>query len=282
MIAVSFCNQPDDAGGILALLDERTDERRWLDCGDLALQSGVGLAEADGLLYCACTDGDASYLAIFDASGTRRELRRLDAVSDIHSICIDGDDLFAVSTGTDEVVRHSLRTGAPPETVWSPSQAGADTHHLNAVIRRGDALLVSGFGPRAGATWSTARDGYIYDVASSRYLKRGLLHPHSLVSQRGILYFCESSRRSVRTLEGDRFVLDGYARGLAFGADGALFAGSSVGRRGAGDPALVLNPADAGSARGRCTVSAFTEGRSRTYDVSDLGDEVYDLLALGR
>ena len=123
MIAVSFCNQPDDAGGILALLDERTDERRWLDCGDLALQSGVGLAEADGLLYCACTDGDASYLAIFDASGTRRELRRLDAVSDIHSICIDGDDLFAVSTGTDEVVRHSLRTGAPPETVWSPSQA---------------------------------------------------------------------------------------------------------------------------------------------------------------
>lgn len=280
-IAVSFCNQPEDRGGILALLDEQSGERRWLDCGNAALRSGVGLATANGMLYCAASDGDASYLAIFDAAGDRRDLLRLESLADIHSIRVDGDDLIAVSTGTDQVVRVALDGSAPPETIWAASQSGTDTHHLNALARMGGSLVVSGFGPRQEASWSTALDGYIYDIEASRYVKRGLLHPHSVAFHNGIVVFCESSRESVRTLEGELYLVDGYARGLAFGADGTLYAGSSIGRRATKASALVLNPADAGGAYGRCTLTAFAQQGTRTVDLVDFGNEIYDVLFLG-
>jgi len=278
ILAVSFCNQVLGAG-VLALVDPERGVQRVLDPGIDGAASGVGLAVVGETLYCACSDREQrSYLAVFDRAGERRDLIRLKDVADVHSIGMIGGDLVAVSTGTDEVLRIALRDGAPSETLWACSAENADTHHLNAVVLTGESMLVSGFGPRDEAGWSSAKDGFVYDVGAADYVVRGLLQPHSLAMRDEKLTFCESPRGIVRTAERYVHHVGGYSRGLAFGPDGAAYVGSSVGRRAPGALGLVLNPAHGGRDRGRCALTTFANGSSKTLDLSTVANEIYDVV----
>ena len=84
-------------------------------------------------------------------------LHPLEGCRDVHSICLQDETLYVVSTGTDEVLSLRLRG---PEVVaisvfWrpEPNLPAQDAHHLNSIsVWNGD-LIVSGFGRRSGALW---------------------------------------------------------------------------------------------------------------------------------
>lgn len=282
LLAVSFCNAPHAAGRVLALFDTATAELVRPDLGRPDLTSACGLAADSDWLYCASTGPNASYVSLLDARDYRlQRIVELPGVRDVHSIAVDGSALIVVSTGTDSVLRIDMET-LRYESVWRAGAADNDTHHLNAVAWLGGHLLCSGFGPKRADRWSSATDGYIYDITAGSYVATGLYHPHSLASFGETLYVCESSHSRVRTIEAPVAAVPGYVRGLAFAQNGACAIGSSVGRHDASLEHVVLNPADSGEPIGRCAIhmseSIAACERAQTFDLSGYANEIYDIL----
>ncbi|HUZ50395.1 MAG TPA: DUF4915 domain-containing protein [Candidatus Dormibacteraeota bacterium] len=282
-LAVSFCNASHTAGRVLGLFDTATTELVCPDLGRADLTSACGLAADTDWLYCASTGPDASYVSLLDYRDFRfQRVVELPEVRDVHSIALDGNALIAVSTGTDSVLRIDMET-MRHEVVWRIGAGETDTHHLNAVTWFGDHLLCSGFGPKSTDRWSSAIDGYIYDITANSYVATGLYHPHSLASFGEVLYVCESSYSRVRTIDMPvaALSLSGYVRGLAFTQDGAFAVGSSVGRHDASLGDVVLNSADDGEPRGRCAIrmsdSIATQDGAQTFDLSSYANEIYDI-----
>ena len=286
MLVVSFCNRPAPGGCIAALVDARSGLMRRLDHGRSDLTTACGLAQDDAYLYSACGAGSASYLAIFDKRTFRRcELLPLPEVEDVHSICLDGRAIVAVSTGTDAVVRVPLDAAARAEILWRASDARSDTHHLNAVAWHDGHLLCCGFDPvgTRRSRKSADRSADVYDVSAETRLIDGLRHPHSLTARDGALYLLESARGILRTPGGIVAGFDGYARGLAASEDGAWIVGTSVGRRSSSAPDVVLNPDDPGTPTGTCALHALSQAPVRvaqSLDCGTLADEIYDILPL--
>jgi hypothetical protein len=282
-LIVSFCNVK--AGGcVAAYMDTASASSGKLDYGRDDLTSACGLARDDERVYSACAVGAESFLAIFD----KRDLRLLECVPlpnvvDVHSLCLDGSALIAVSTGTDEIVRISLDDPTRTEVIWRASAAREDTQHLNAITWYAERLVCSGFGPNAGERRSSALNGYIYDVSAGTFLAKGIRQPHSLAERAGVLYFCESSRSLLRSLDGYTLEIGGYLRGLACLEDGSCLVGASVARFDVSAPDLTLNPADPGARTGRCAIHVTYPSKahaSRSIDCSHLADEIYDILPL--
>jgi hypothetical protein len=164
--------------------------------------------------------------------------------------------------------------------VWRAGGERRDLNHVNSVGFSGGHLICAGFGPKNGPAWSDAYDGFIYDLQRMQYVARGLFHPHSLVDQDDLLYFCESAEGSFRTVAGPVRYLDGYSRGLAIRGE-HYYAGASRGRRANGLERYVLNPADAGVRSGRCAlyVGAFGDrSQPRIIDLGKFAEEIYDVL----
>jgi hypothetical protein len=244
------------------------------------------------LLYCAWIGPEqGSFLSILDVSTlTVLECVPLKDVTDVHSICVRDEWLYLVSTGTDEVRRLNVSSvDRPSELVWRASSHGSDTHHVNSILATGTRLLCSAFGPKSGERWSTALAGYVVDVESNELLCSGIEHPHSLVSGPDDIYVAESRRARVRGLRtGRTLAVDGYARGLAFLADGRMVAGSSQGRTHSRELETIENPADPGERHGKTSLAFFAlAGETQTQstsivevDLSEHGPEVYDITVL--
>lgn len=283
-LIVSFCNVGEKAGRIAAHIDASSAQSTWLNYERDDLTTACGLAQDDEHIYSACGMGPESFLAIFEKRTLRLlELVPLPNVIDVHSICLDGSALIAISTGTDEIVRISLADTTRTEIVWRASRSAEDTHHLNAVSWHGGRLICSGFGPKSCERWKSALNGYIYDVSSGTFLARGIRHPHSLADRGGTLHFCESSRSLLRTLERPLLPIGGYLRGLACLEDGSCLVGASVGRVDVSAPEFVLNPTDPGARVGRCAIHVtypYGAHASRSIDCSHLADEIYDIMPI--
>ena len=207
---------------------------------------------------------------------------------DVHSACMVGDTIYAVSTGTDEVIAvpwHGNEFG-PERVVWSPEPDGPreDIHHLNAVLYLDGDVLVSGFGAKAGARWASAHQGFIYNVTSGEMVLQGIDQPHSLFDLDGKIGYCESRRSTVRVVGDSRsLILPGYSRGTARVGE-HLFVATSVGRStSANNESTVDNPAVGGVPAGRCTVSLLSVRDFRveqTIEIAPAASEIYDLLAV--
>ena len=210
-----------------------------------------------------------------------RSVIALPSVSDIHSIALIDGGIIAVSTGTDQILAIDFATMETTE-LWHASAEMVDSHHLNAVVWSGDHLLCSGFGKKRSDRWSSAIDGYIYDITGGIYLAGGLYHPHSVVPFEGRLYYAESSHAVLRTIEEPIARFDGYVRGVAFSPTGLCAVGTSIGRSSNDLESIVLNPADPGSGTGRCAVSITDDARNwanaTIVDCGEHANEIYDLL----
>jgi hypothetical protein len=286
-ILVSFCNGRIAAMPKLGLLDTATSQVQIIRLPTI-LESGVGvtgLARSEHHIYAVIQDGER-HLAIFDRTTFALcALPPLPALADIHSLWFDGGDLYAVSTGTDEVVKLRLRGTEieVSEVYWRPDPAGPreDRHHLNAIIGVRGELYVSGFGQKAGARWSSARDGFIFNMTEQRYVLSGIEHPHSLAHLGGSLAYCESRHSAVRILGEERSQqLPGYTRGMCVVGE-SLYVGTSLGRRVSKSTGLINNPDDPGALDGGCTISRLSVSSlaiEETIDLSSCGYEVYDLL----
>jgi hypothetical protein len=293
---LSLCNRlrPPSQGTLLFDLTARTGS--WIPVGtDSQIMGTRGICVHDGVLYVLYTVGWwETHLSTYDVTaGTPRLTsdRLLPEVRDPHSVCVHENRLLVASTGTDEIVAYDVsddEVGEIAETFWRVSDAGADTQHVNSVCSDGNTVVVSAFGPRSGELWSTAENGYIYDITNERTLASSLRHPHSVRVDGERIYYAESSTQTLRTVGQAGIIIGGYVRGCEIAPDGSLLVGSNAARRMSRSKGIVTNSSNAdcedGDVVGKCSLVRVAL-RERTalrtyYDITPYGKEIYDICVL--
>jgi hypothetical protein len=281
---------------MLALLDPATLEPEVLSLPEETRQDGGiwGVAVTSDRVFAVSTryrpaSPDAlpepSRVLVFDRETlTLVDRRELVVGRDVHALHAADDTLYAVSTGTDEILSLPLVGGSVGEerVVWRPDPSGprVDTHHLNGMTTVGGELVVSGFGQRDGFLWATATDGFVASIGSGTRLASGLRHPHSPLALDDDLVYCVSALRAVRTARGHRSqTLDGYTRGTCRLGD-HLYVGTSIGRHVSRSQGVLTNRGEPGETIGRCTVSRLRVNDfavEATVDLTGVAQEIYDL-----
>ena len=214
-------------------------------------------------------------------------LRSLDQYADVHSVCLNENTLYLVSSGTDEIVALKVQGAELVDAVpfWRPvpSLPRQDTHHLNSItIWNGD-LIVSGFGKRTDTLWGSASNGFIYNVSRHEHLLSGINHPHSFSAVADDLIFCQSRNQAVCTLRSQQVKrLEGYTRGLC-AVGGQILVGVSRARRRSKSTGMLDNWGSPGGSGGRCGLywlDAGTLSIKHFLDLGAYGDEIYELLPI--
>jgi hypothetical protein len=272
-------------------MDVFTQRKEWIDVGiGQPLASGVGIGADEQYVYhiCIANPNFGTYLTILDRQSLEVvHVQLLEEVVDGHSVVRFGDSLVVASTGTDEIVGYELQGFelGTAYVVWSPTGSGTDTHHINSLAIANCELLCSAFGPKEGDSWAATREGYVRNVTTDTVLLDGLQQPHSAFWHEGQLLVCNSLEGSVITDDGALAYLYGYARGLTFGLDGTMYAGTSLSRRrphSNDDPGLFGNPNDPGTVHGQCAViqMAPSGGHRLEMAMAPFGNEIYDIVVL--
>ena len=294
-ILMSFCNVNVPGYPALAVVDTNTFECRIPQLPQLDTPRSLsitGLAACEQHIYAAVQEPatGVSRLLVLDRIQLRlRNYYLFRLGRSVHSLLFTEGRLYAVSTGTDEVLEMEMRGWevASESVFWRPESDAPrqDRHHLNAICRWRGELLVSCFGKKPSELWNSTRDGFVFSLTRNERIASGILHPHSLLVTSDSVAYCESGRMALRILGGSSVEqLPGYTRGLCHVGD-QLFVGTSVGRLISKSTGLINNPGTQGIRTGRCTVCRVSAGDLKVEEVVDLtryGQEIYDLLPLER
>jgi hypothetical protein len=265
----------------LGLIDPDSLQFAHIDLpGHLPARGVTGLAAEGDRVYAVLYDlldetglpTRRSALMVLDRASLRMlSQSRIRLGLDVHSIAVLDGTVYAVSTGTDEVLELRLTSDRviSERVYWRPddSLGRGDHHHLNSIIARDGELIVSGFGRRSDVErWSSARDGFIHNVTRDRNLVRGIYQPHSVHAFPDGLGYCESPLRAARLPAGRSCEqLPGYSRGMC-AVGSKLLVGTSRGRA---------------DAQGKSNVVRLDAASLRVEAQVDLGHptaEIYDLL----
>lgn len=144
-------------------------------------------------------------------------------ISDIHDILIKGDNLYIVSTGTNEVLCQNLNDN---EVHKYNFPGHGDAWHLNCLDIWNDKVVVSAFGEfleNRGYKGRTGANGFVFDLLSGEKLYENLSQPHSPKKFADCEYVCDSeSKRLIILKNGQVFSelkFDSYTRGLYVTSD---------------------------------------------------------------
>lgn len=292
-LLVSFCNVRNKREPVLAVVDVLRSpiEVEWLDIHeDIFVRGATGLCLMDGLV-CVIYQREArtnlpGFVLLDPNQGFSKVVEGvLPSDSDPHSVCPRDGDLYVVLTRKDGVARVSADPSTGDfhhATYWTfPGSSGeSDENHLNAIDLIDGELHVSGFGEKKFDQWTSATDGFVYNIDQGEYVLRGLHHPHSLLEDSGVAWTTESAESRVVSHSGDNFVFPaGYIRGLAIGDD-RFYVGSSK-RRVFSESTGEINRQSSGVFEGYCCIYSFERG-SKTpellADFSDTRNEIYEML----
>lgn len=209
-------------------------------------------------------------------------VRKLEILSDAHSVSYHEGCVYAVSTGTDQIIRVAQDGAA--EVFWQASDAATDTVHLNSLLWHNNQCLVSAFGSKKETLWRSADEGYVFNISTGEYLLKNIYHPHSLTVINDELWVCESSRLAVINCLDTRIETPwGYLRGLCE-KDGFLYVGSTFGRNKSKSTGQIIdNQADGGIRSGNCGIGIIDlrGGLPKIVDFIDLSayaEEIYDII----
>ncbi len=172
-------------------------------------------------------------------------------------------------------------------TFWTPEYMRhlLGTHHLNSLFLSNANLFISGFGPPKSELFTSATEGYIFDIKQRKKTHEHINHPHSVFVNKGDLFYCESRTRTVKKRSSALITLEnGYTRGLAI-ADDLLIVGSSASRKKSRSTGLVNNTAEDGLQA--CRISVFKKNdTSQEYEIVEEIEffpdkqEIYDVVTL--
>jgi hypothetical protein len=275
----------------LLRFDAVTRHGDWIDIGfGQLLASGVGIRADDKFVYHVyiANDGFTTHLTILDRESLQVvHVQPLPEVVDGHSLLHYEEELVVVSTGTDQVIAYPLNGSklGDARVLWSPTDSGTDTQHINSLTVANGELICSAFGPKDNDSWATARNGYIRNLSTDTVLIDGLRQPHSATWHHGRIFFCNSLEGSVNNDEDVVAYLFGYSRGLTFGPDGTMYTATSLARqppRQTDDTAFFRNPSDEGELHGQCALIQMTEAGTSRLEISmtEFGCEIYDIVVL--
>jgi len=298
-ILISFCNTSGVANlpnlGIWNTVDKIFSV---IDIpNEIPLTGMVGMAVSSRYIFIGLQhelDGKSTFesapqLLIFDKKDFKLLHRyRFLLARDLHSfLLLPGEnELLVASTGTDEIIRLKLNgCRVLSEDVFYQIGSGtsADQHHLNSLVMWKGDIYVSGFGPKEGNDWTTAKNGFVLNLRTNEKIIEGLQHPHSLTVIDGRLAFCESRKKTLRFV-GDYTAtnLSGYTRGLCIAGED-IFVATSTQRKKSKSTGKQMAPDE--NKNVGCTLSKIGLGSSivvETIDLNPFGYEVYDLLPVER
>jgi|GEM_PF-3087059 len=238
-LLVSFCNifPPNLA---LAIYNLKDGSFNWI----FFPQIKEKILGATGI----CFEED-SYFVLLQMGNNRSLLVRLDInlvpqyyynlkALDAHSIIFYNDSLFIVNSAKNGINRARLDNSKNilrEEEYWRYSNDDNDLFHVNSIAEMGGDLYVSMFGLKDQKGWLYSQSGKIINISKNEVVYDGLFHPHSLRNINGVLYFLESRRGLVHTLnlryEHKIFMnIEGYLRGIA-GDNNFIYVGVSASRR---------------------------------------------------
>jgi hypothetical protein len=256
-ILISFCN-PVDCNENLLILDIKTGNKKYL----LNSEQGVtGLAQDNKYLYSLSQDG---YINIFQKSYLYQIFlsQKLENLISPHSIFVDGNFIYIVSTGNDNILKYKFDEIKKEinfiDYVWKPeiSKGESDTHHINSIFKYNSDIYISAFGER-GEKWSSAKNGYILNINKNKKEIEHIYHPHSVFISNKNFYYCESATRSVKKNEIKIIqLLSGYPRGLCINKN-KLYLGTSTGRKRSHSTGEINNPVDGGILEDDCRLLMY-------------------------
>jgi len=203
---------------------------RGIDATD---ELAVRAIQADGHMLVTIYGDKTARTAISDKAGNIHDVRLLDG------------KIYAVSTGTNEVLQLSA-DGTIAKTWTFPG--GKDAWHINGVDLWDGKLVASAFGRFEGEgayEGKTKGAGVVFEVETQKDVWTGLSGPHTPRSdKKGNKYICDSgNNRVVIKQGGGEKVIEfkgAFPRGLAFGK-GTLYVGLNFlnGQSGSSRIALV-------------------------------------------
>jgi len=160
---------------------------------------------------------------------------------DIHSILVKDEQLWAVSTGTNEVHVYELKDFVnkkentfPIKSIkpFNKTDTEKDMVHLNSITQTSRDILISGFGmkEKKGEKWLNQTEGFIYSLSLKTFLPSFMKinHPHSIFVDNKDTYVCESGENSI--IKNGKYLiqkLNGYPRGFLVSKEKSFFIGLS-------------------------------------------------------
>jgi len=294
-ILVSLCNVRSGTAARLAVFDPREETMSPLRLPESVPPNmgATGLIADERYIYVATQTGlsAANETARFLLTFNRTEFSLCSAyafrqANDVHSLCWQNGRLMAVSSGTDEIVELEISGGAVrAETVYWRLQPGGDRHdlhHLNGICAMPDGLIVCGFGKKSTELWSSATDGFLFDLNRGSRIASDLQQPHTVTPISSSIFYCESRKMAIRRCGGTEFqVLPGYTRGMCQSGS-SVSVGASTGRkqsRSTGE--IVENFADSGWKCEEISISRLDPDTLAILSSAAFesgGGEIYDLL----
>ena len=233
----------------------------------------MGLAMTATGLVAVAGSAEEGYLATFDHNLQQTGWHPLPGASDPHSLVIEDDQLWVVSSRSNEVIQYTRSASGTLtiNTVFRSSDIMPQ--HFNGLVRHRGVLVVSALGVSGGDAHDTHSAGYLLDVEREERIQTGLDQPHSLYSYGGSMLLCESRKSLVLRDDKPLSRLEGYLRGLVVGADGMLHVAESAPRPRRGE--LTEDRPDA--AIWTLTIDGQILARNT---LKGVGAEIYDLVAL--
>lgn len=252
------------------------------------ISTATGIAKWGGYIFVVFASNGNFFLSVLRQNDLLPVfLQQLSEVKDGHSIVVNAEGVYVVSTGTDNVIKYNLdivnQRVFNPQIVWQASASDSDTHHVNSIVEKDGELFVSAFGLKEGNLWSSAQNGYVHNITKNIPVKSGIYHPHSISVRNEQLYYCESLFGSFCSLVDTVFYLDGYTRGVSWLSDQVVCTATSIGRKVSKSTGIIGNPNELGESIGHCAVSIRNIADANvvaTEDLSWYGSEIYDVLKL--
>lgn len=221
-LLISFCNA-SPPGLSLGLYDFGLDRFQWLDLSELGdhIASTTGICLSHGACWCIVTGPeDHSRLVMLDHQLRTRRVFDLREARDAHSLISFEVGFLVNDTRRNSVTRLVVDGARLHESpFWSYCGQTTDVVHVNSVANLEGQVFVSMFGEKPPTGWSAANHGQIVNVSTGEIITRDLIHPHSLITLDGGLYWLESGtgrlhRYSKRDGHEILATIDGYVRGF--------------------------------------------------------------------
>ena len=292
-ILISFCNNPTFSSTPILCAKIPLDQSEPIIFVPISLglpypiTHATGLTKSENQIFVSVISSEGKqYISVLHESDlTPLYYQELPEIVDCHSILAINGHLYVVSTGTDEILRYNISNDSinNSKIIWQASDAQKDTHHVNSIIEKDGEFFISAFGPKSDQFLSTATNGYIHNITKDIRVKEGIYHPHSLSIRNGMMYYCNSKKKSFCSLEGEHplFHLNGYTRGTSWLSDDLVCLASSIGRRVSKSTGVVSNLAGLDEPADECNLivgKISSKEIIAQIDLSWFGPEIYDLL----
>lgn len=286
-LLISFCNQPANSNKNLLLFDSESGKKEYLlNTKD----SFTGLSQ-DGEYIYALSQNKKTGLVVIDKITKNVILqKKLDEISDPHSLIVIDGFIYIVSTGTDQVIKYKFdkdkKKIAFEKIFWTAPESDGrnDTHHVNSICNRDGSILVSAFGLRKeGGDSSTAKSGYVFNISENKKVLPDIYHPHSLYLLSKDIYYCGSARRNIYKNNGLIINTDeGYVRGLMVNEDNIVL-GISNRRKVSRRTGLLYTDNNIENIKESCKLQIYERPQNKLIkeiDFYPFHQEIYDIMEI--